>query len=71
LIEYEISEKRGLINLKAGHSKSELSEEIKFKNKTYTVHINSMEISQKDLNVKDQDKITKKYKTTLILKYNK
>lgn len=71
LIEYEIPNKRGLINLKAGHSKSELSKEIKFKNETYTVHINSMEISQKDLKGKDQDIITKKYRTTLILKYNK
>ena len=70
-IEYQIKNNRGLINLKVGASNSELSEEQKFKNNSFTVCVNSMQIEPKDLKKDDQDPKSKKYNAIITQRYNK
>ena len=71
LIEYQVKNNRGLINLKVGASNSELKEEQKYKNNSFTVCVNSMQIETKDLKKDDQDPKSKKYNTTITQRYNK
>ena len=52
-MEYQVRRNRGIINLKAGYTNSEFREEMKYKNSTFSVYINSVEIDPKDL--KDED----------------
>ena len=70
-IKYEIPRNRGLINLKAGDSNNEMCEQRNYKREQFTLYINSMEISPKDLKKDDQDPTSKKYKTVLSLKHNR
>ena len=59
LIEYQIQRNRGIIDLKAGNFNSEFIKEIKYENSTFSVYINSFEISHKNLKTKDIDRKTK------------
>ena len=71
LIEYQVQRNKGLINLKAGISNCELKEDQKFKNSTFTVFVNSLEINPKELRKEEQDPKSKKYPASINLKYNK
>ena len=71
LIQYQIPKNRGLINLKAGDDECELREKATYKNSLFTVYVNSFEVSRSSLKEDDKDFDTKKFKTTITLKYNK
>ena len=71
IIEYKIKNNIGLINLKAGYNNSEFKKEIKYKNYTFSVYINSFEIDCKNLKKDYQDPSTKKYNSIITLRYNK
>ena len=70
LMEYQVRRNRGIINLKAGYTNSEFREEMKYKNSTFSVYINSVEIDPKDLKDEDREPQSNKYKAEIILKYN-
>ena len=70
-LEYQIPRNRGIINLKAGIFNAEFKKEIKHKNSTFSVYINSFEIDKANLREEDQDPNTKRYKFIITLKYNK
>ena len=70
-LEYQIQENRGIINLKAGNSNAEFKKEIKHKNSTFSVYINSFEIDNANLREEDRDPKTKRYKCEISLRYNK
>ena len=70
-MEYQVPRNKGLINLKAGISNCELKEDQKFKNSTFTVFVNSLEINPKELRKEEQDPKTKKYLASINLKYNR
>ena len=72
LIDYRIEKvNRGIINLKSGHNYSEYREEIKYKNSTFSIYVNSIEIEPNDLKDEDREPQTNKYQASIYLKYNK
>ena len=70
LMEYQVRRNRGIIKLKAGYTNSEFREEIKYKNSTFSVYINSVEIDPKDLKDEDREPQSNKYTAVITLKYN-
>ena len=70
-ITYQIPKNRGLINLKAGNASNEYREQANYKNSLFTVYVNSFEVSRESLKEEDKDNETKKYKSTITLKYGK
>lgn len=71
LINYQIPKNRGLINLRAGDAGSEYREQANYKNSLFTVYVNSFEVSPESLKAEDKDNDTKKYKSTISMKYEK
>ena len=71
-IDYQIAKvNRGIINLKSGNNNSELKEIIKYKNNTFSIYINSIEIELNDLKDEDLEPQTNKYHASIYLRYNK
>ena len=67
---YQIPNNRGLINLKAGNANSEYRDQANYRNSLFNVYVNSFEVSPESLRNEDKDSGTKKYKSTITLKYN-
>ena len=69
-INYQIPKNKGLINLRAGDANSEFREQENYRNSLFTVYVNSVEVSRESLKNEDKDNVTKKYKSTITMKYN-
>ena len=70
LINYDTPKNKGLINLRAGDKNSVYRDQRNFKREQFSVFINCMDISPKDLDEKDKDPKNFKYKGQVTLKFN-
>ena len=70
-ITYETPRNKGLINLKAGDSDAVFRDQRNHKREIFSLYINSIEISPKDLKKEDQDPKSRIFTGLVNLKYNK